>query len=247
MKKILFVLLSAAILFGGVATAKVSAAEPSGPYLQEHYELSVDEDGVVTLPEVQNAGETQYSVTVYRAADDELRSPLYENVRGSFQTKYTGEVLLVYTPDGEGETLRTEATVSDSVLPVLEITGLEEVYYKDDVTSFSVNYSDNVDDADDLIYVLRVWYEGVPYTAAIQDDGQVRFDIKGNYSLIFTVRDSSGNTAEAEYPFSVGVNGFDFSNLIPVLAVAIMLAMFFLPIVIVVKSEFSSRKEKKKK
>ena len=247
MKKVMIVLTALCLLVaGGGAIEKVSAEQ--APKLDVSYTLYVDANGNVTVPEVENAPEgAAYTVSVYRFSDTAFASPLYENVSGSFRARHTGKFRFVYDLAGGTEEDKLITTVEDNVAPVLNVEGLKESYFKDEKTAFTVTYSDNFEETESLIYSLRVWYEDAPYTTAIGEDGQVTFDIKGNYKLIFTVRDAAGNTATQEFSFRVEVNGFDFSNLIPVLAVLLMLAMFLLPIVIVVKSEFTSKKKEKKK
>ncbi len=246
MKKLIILFAVCLLLVGGTY---ITVSAETSPTLNESYTLNVDENGMIEIPAVESgaAGE-EYLVSIFRTSD--LAHPLYEDVAvGKFKMGYTGSFTFIYelvggTPE---DSLMTSVTVKDSIAPVLNISGLEETYFVGDTTSFKVEYSDNMDSGEKLIYTLRVWYEDAPYTAAVQENGQVLFDVKGDYRLVFTVRDSSDNTVVQEFSYKVAVNGFDYSMLIPVLAVAIMLAMFIGPIIFVVKSEFRPVKKEKKK
>lgn len=246
MKKLIILLSVCLLLVGGTY---ITASAETSPSLSESYTLNVDENGMIDIPNVENAEDgAVYTVRIFRSSD--LANPLYENVAtGKFRFAYTGSFTFIYDLTGgtPEESLMTLVTIKDSIAPVLNISGLGETYYVGDTTSFKVEYSDNMDGEEKLIYTLRVWYEDAPYTAAVQENGQVLFDIKGDYRLVFTVRDSSDNTTVQEFSYKVAVNGFDYSVLIPVLAVAIMLAMFIGPIIFVVKSEFRPVKKEKKK
>ena len=250
MKKFAAILCAVLATFAALIASNhtTAIAETEQSPLRPSYTLEIDENGKLALPTPE--GNTKYKVNVYRASDTGLKNPLYENVSGEIDMKYTGSFPLKYVPEnGVGEELFTRIGVSDKIAPTLEISDLKEKYYKGDKTNFTVSYADNVDEGESLIYTLRVWFgeeeTAVPYNGAIQDDGQVHFDVKGKYRLIFTVRDSSDNSVVAEYDYNVKVDGFDFSIFIPVIAIALMLTMFFLPIVIVIRTEFGGKQKKR--
>ena len=160
MKKFAAILCAVLATFAALIASNhtTAIAETEQPKLRPSYTLEIDEKGKLALPMPE--GDTQYKVNVYRASDTGLKNPLYENVSGEIDMKYTGSFLCVYAPENgdASEELVTRISVSDKIAPTLEVSDLKEKYYKGDKTNFTVSYADNVDEGENLIYTLRVWF-----------------------------------------------------------------------------------------
>ena len=127
--------------------------------------------------------------------DEDGENVLVED--GKFFVLSVGDYVLKYSVDFNGEIIRKETKVQakDTTLPVIELISTETYELQGSIFEIpEAHYSDNYTAAEELIVETEVVFEE---TAVEVNDGAFELTNAGEYTIVYTAADSSGNKAEA--------------------------------------------------
>lgn len=195
----------------------LTPAYAADPEIAETAEIEL-EGAEVYLPQPKVYGEWNYTIDIFSAQDQEMASPLAENVL-KYSFRDVGEYVLKYTFVSNGtQIIKTcVLTIRDTTAPkVSAVRKTEKIYQRGEKIGLYVKASDSgqIDQV-----TMRLYLNGkdvtadekipqqLPNTAEKEYGMDLVAEKAGQYKAVVNVADRSGNSAEFVFEFSVESEG----------------------------------------
>lgn len=153
----------------------------------------------------------KYTTKLYSFTDDDCVSPLCENFSVDGYTfsvcgKYFVKYFLTHKSTGENSERVVSLTITDTTAPQIKLNEVYPEYYEinDSVEFIQAVVIDN--SGEQISYRVSVKYNGSAIDSEISGN-KFKITKAGNYQIIYTAIDSSGNKGELTESFTVISDG----------------------------------------